>query len=567
MSYDASHLLTVGHAKQVYDNLKSAVSTMDEIVNGEKNYFEGYKLITAAGADRGKMTPDAGFDTTELIPLTLISSGTAVTVDYGAVTEATMFGLYNSEGVFLDAWTLNATATSRIFTLSYTSYTDPAYCRFSYKHGYAASLKNQTGAVTYWAPASSGGLVSGIADLQNQIDDTNSSAMLKTEYVDDSMVNRLDPSTCTVGYIVSASGAISESSDYFITDYIRLNAGETIYFYSQSTGELLNVRMFAAYDANKNVISAKGSNVQVTSITQSGDMAFVRATLFYSPSSGYYLPKFAACLSTAAPEYIPSYDNSAHIKSEYIRKKIWVYATDTEAQVITKMINAYKQGDCDVYFERATYNFGAELVKVNTDYGMQHNEIPIGHNCRYYFNGATLIATLDLANLTPEAGDEEFYCNLLGCQRAPNNFELHDGVLIATDTRYVVHDEASARAGSYKHLYDNMELHYHTSARQEAIRKCIGGGTGASGVVEIVGCKFTTDATDACVSWHGNSTDVVGAEFDLNVRDCYFSNGLRAGALSSNQTGRLFYSGNSAASAPNTYEGWTVTAFLNEVRT
>ena len=565
MSYDTSHLLTVGHAKQVYDNLKSAISALDETVNGEKNYIEGYKLITAAGADRGEMTPDAGFDTTELIPLTLISSGTVVTVDYGAVAEATIFGIYNSEGVFLDAWTLNANATSRQFTLSYTSYTDPTYFRFSFKHGYAASVKNQIGTITYWIPASSGGLVNDTADLQQQIDDTNDAAMLKTDYIDDSMVNRLDPSTCTIGYAMPANGAIYEHSSYFVTDYIPLSAGETIYFYSQSTGEILDVRMFAAYDIDKNVISAKGSNETVTSITQSGGMAFVQATLFYSTVAGY-LPTFAACLATAAPEYIPSYNNPPHIKGEYIRNRIWVYATDTEAQVITKMISAYKQGDCDVYFDRATYNFGTELAKVSTDYGMLHNEIPIGHNCRYYFNGATLVATLDLANLTPEAGDDEFYCNLLGCQRVPNNFELHDGVLIATDTRYVVHDEASARTGSYKHLYDNMELHYHTSARQEAIRKCIGGGTGLSGVVEIVGCKFTTDATDACVSWHGNGDNTQSAEFALNVRNSYFSNSLRGGALATNQTARLFYVGNTASAEPDTYDGWTVTSFLNEVR-
>jgi hypothetical protein len=139
--------------------------------------------------------------------------------------------------------------------------------------------------------------------------------------------------------------------------------------------------------------------------------------------------------------------------------------------------------------------------------------------------------------------------------------------LIATDTRYVVHDESSALSGSYKHLYQNMEMHYHTNQRQETIRKCIGGGTGASGVVEIIGCKFTTDAVDVCVSYHGNGTDVNGAEFDINVRDSWFSNGMRAGELSASQTARLFYTGNSAMDEPSVYDRWTVTKFLNEVRT
>ena len=130
----------------------------------------------------------------------------------------------------------------------------------------------------------------------------------------------------------------------------------------------------------------------------------------------------------------------------------------------------------------------------------------------------------------------------------------------------MVHDEAATLVGSYKHLYDNIIMEYHTNISTDAYRKCIGGGTGASGVVEIVGCKFTTDATEVDVSYHGNAYDVVGAEFMLNVRNCWFSNSIRAGALSEHQTGNLILAGNSMRNNPVPFVRWDITSFANEIR-
>ena len=553
-------------AGDAVDELKSAITLLDETVVGEKNYIENKKLITATGTTRGNPIDDSNFSITELIPLSLIPSGTIVNVYYGSVPENTLFGIYDSQGTFLDAWTLQSTAENRYFTLSYTSHTDPTYFRFAFQKGYNAKITSNTGNVTYWKTNTSGGLVEDVVQVQDEIRELPATFMRTDSYVDFTMINRLNPSECETGYYMTAEGRKSENDSYFLTDYIPIKNGETLYAYRIDTGEQKAIKFVTAFDADKNVIPSLGSNTQVTSVAQSGDMAYVRLSVVYVNGDYGRMPTYTACMATLNPAYIPTYGNNPVFKSEYTRKVIRINSTDTEAAVITKMINAYKHGDCDVVFDRAVYTFGAELVKVATDYGMKWCEIPIGNNCRYYFNGATLTASIDLSQLTPAEGDDEFYCNLLGCQRKPSSYELHDGVLIATDTRYVVHDESSALSGSYKHLYQNIEMHYHTSQRQETIRKCIGGGTGESGVVEIIGCKFTTDGTDSCVSFHGNSTDVVGAEFDLNIRNSWFSNSVRGGALSTNQTARLFYTGNSAASEPNTYDRWTVTKFLNEVR-
>lgn len=402
--------------------------------------------------------------------------------------------------------------------------------------------------------------------VKDGIDYLDENAMLSDVYLDWTMVNRLDPSACSIGKIVDISnGELTDDSRYFTTDFIKINENETLYFYNKN-GDRYSANRYASYDKEKNILPSFGPIVNINSVSQTGNMAYIRVTFSYYAPDYYRTPNGKVCIASLNPPFLSGYGASPTIKSEYLRPVIWVYATDSASQVINKMINAYNISNCDVYFERATYSLGTEIEKLDTDYGVRYNEIPIGNNCRYYFNGATLTGNVDLSQHPTGVGEDEFYCNLLGCQRLPSSYELHDGVLIAADTRYVVHDESSALKGSYYHLYQNMEMHYHTNARQEAIRKCIGGGTGVSGVVEIIGCKFTTDGTDSCVSYHGNGTDVVGAEFDINVRNSWFSNSLRGGVLSEHQTARLLYTGNSAASNPVTYDNWTVTQFLNEVR-
>lgn len=457
------------------------------------------------------------------------------------------------------------------------SYTVPELAAYCIQQGYKAITEANMVAV-FRVPASSLGgrwlyytetktleysyTPQEVLDRLNTIDD----CMKTNDYLDYSMVNRLDPADCKIGKGVGLDGDEYDNASVFATDYLEIRQGETLYFFRKNGIETNVTNRYAAFDKNKNALPSLGQVAKVSSIEQTGDMAYVRVTFNYYEPDIYRTPQGISVIATNKPPFIPGYGGMPVIKSEYLRKVINIYATDSESQIIQKLVNAYNIGNCDVFFERADYTFGTELEKVNTDYGVQHNEIPIGNNCRYYFNGAVLTATIDLSQHPAAEGEDEFYCNFFGCQRLPSSYELHDGVLIATDTRYVVHDESSALAGSYKHLYQNMEMHYHTNRRQEAIRKCIGGGTGASGVVEIVGCKFTTDATDSCVSYHGNSTDVAGAEFDLNVRDSWFSNGLRCGVLSANQTARLFYTGNSAIGEPTVYDRWTVTKFLNEVR-
>lgn len=373
-------------------------------------------------------------------------------------------------------------------------------------------------------------------------------------------VNVWDTSKKANGY-TATNGTFSSSASYqTLTEPIPVTEGDVVRFY-KGDATSVNARFVCAYDANGNAVSASGSKSDIqTYIVPSGIVGIiptivssvtnVMVTINEEPTeySHFHAPYYVA-----GPNFLP----------DSLRSKVNIVATDTESEVITKMVNAYNAGNCDVVFERATYNFGTAITTIKTDYGLSgNNEIPVGNGCRYFFNGATLNVVIDLDTL-----GTDFYCNLLGVQNAVSDFELHDGILKATDTRYIVHDDAAGKAGSYKHLYQNMQLIYTTNLRTEAIRKCVGGGTGRSGVVEMVGCKFSTDGTDSAVSFHGNKTDYTGSKFILSVRDCWISNSLRAGELSENQTAKLFYANNSSGSNLQTYARWDVTAFMNEIRT
>lgn len=386
-----------------------------------------------------------------------------------------------------------------------------------------------------------------------------------SEYLDFSMVNRVIPSECITGKLLNGvTGELSDNASYFVTGFMPIRPGETLYLYRCYTLESFKMRTIAAYDSNKNLIATYGINTETASVTYRDGMAYIRASILLSNGSGgvWQTPGTIMVVANSAPISTPTYQSKPKIKGDYTRKKVYVYAADSESEVIEKLVSAYNLTDCDVVFERSTYTFGTVLPNVMTLYGLSRNEIPIGNNCRYYFNGATLEAEIDLATL-----GTDFNCNLFGTQYKPTNFELHDGKLIATDTRYVVHDEAAALKGSYKHLYQNMIMEYHTNISADVYRKCIGGGTGVSGVIEIVGCKFTTDASEVAVSYHGNANDVAGAEFMLSIRDSWFSNSARAGELSTNQTGKAFLAGNSVATAFQTFSGWDVTEFNNYLRT
>ena len=139
------------------------------------------------------------------------------------------------------------------------------------------------------------------------------------KYLDYTMVNRFDPEEAEIGYIIGANGTKTANSDYFISGYMPIRPGETLYAFYTEAYLHKNFRMFAAYDKSKNILTSQGSNTEVYSITQSGDMAYIRATFNYYTDHSRN-PDYTAVFATDEPKYMPEYGNSPVIDSKYIPK-------------------------------------------------------------------------------------------------------------------------------------------------------------------------------------------------------------------------------------------------------
>ena len=137
----------------------------------------------------------------------------------------------------------------------------------------------------------------------------------------------------------------------------------------------------------------------------------------------------------------------------------------------------------------------AELVAFRTAV-----ELPIGGNCRYFFNKSTLISKCDSTS-------EIVYSNqsLFGTQRIGfnSNYELHDGHLIQYDNIYAIHDEGSGADSYYKHVYDNLIVEYIKGEHTQYLSKPLGSGSNLHADIIIKNCIFKNGKENASdVSWH-----------------------------------------------------------------
>ena len=239
------------------------------------------------------------------------------------------------------------------------------------------------------------------------------------------------------------------------------------------------------------------------------------------------------------------------------RPIIQINLSDSQETIFKKMVDAIYIEDCDVHFENGAYTFDSIFYLMKSKYNWADAfELPLGGNCRYYFNNSTL--TGGYGSQTPSSGNVvETNSSILGTHRLDGQtFELHDGELIANGMVYCVHDEASGGAGAYVHKYENMVMRYNTGQYTQYLAKCIGGGTGLNGSVVVNGCKFYNQHTTPEISWHGHNLSVASV-FKLFVSNSFFVNGIGLHQMAENETGYLFLSASLVPVVPSG-ERWTV---------
>ena len=248
-----------------------------------------------------------------------------------------------------------------------------------------------------------------------------------------------------------------------------------------------------------------------------------------------------------------------------IRKQMQINASDSEVDILLKMKKAFDEGYYDVYWEHGTYTFSSVYrYMIDTLKWSWTMGLPIGNNCRYYFNGSTLISN----DPSDEYSESR---NILDCKASSQNYELHDGILINNGGTYCVHDEGSGAEGFYKHVYDNMQMKYIKGDKTQYLAKCIGGGMGLNGLVLINRCIFDNGNDDGHtqdISWHKPLHTEEKLFFKIVITNSYFSKrGISIDStFNDGDTAILEFANNSINAEDIIPSNITLYKFNNEIR-
>lgn len=357
-------------------------------------------------------------------------------------------------------------------------------------------------------------------------------------------INMLNPDKLQIGKAIDSSGnVIDGASNRSVSNLIEVDPSIPL----RITTDLFQT--LCQYDTNEKKITETLEFSSAKPINLRENTKFVRAYVWNKT-----LP-FMLYQSDKILSYI---DYGRH--SDNIRKKVDIYTSDTEEEIYLKLYDAYKTKNCDIYWERGTYEFSTIFEIIKTKYGRSTAyELPIGGNCRYFFNGS-MIKAYAVSSDSNVLENE----SLFGSWRESGSYELHDGILEATGMVYVIHDEANGLEEPYVRKYKNMRMRYNTDTSKRANGFCLGGGTGLNGCIEFDGCVFDTNSISTVDGgYHGHSKDAIST-FNVLVKNCYFSKTFQKGQLSTNETAKLVFTGNSALLIPDTDSKWDVIAWNNE---
>ena len=186
---------------------------------------------------------------------------------------------------------------------------------------------------------------------------------------------------------------------------------------------------------------------------------------------------------------------------------VYIHPSDTQIEIYEKMLGAVTEGNKTVIFEQGNYFFDENLVNYIKEKFPSRTtgfELPIGNDCKYFFNNSVL----ECGNGSVD-NDDWSGTNVLGCRWCTPGFELHDGVIIARDIRYCIHDDPYTVSEGYINKYINMHCIYEggTRAASGYIYKPIGGGSGRIGMAVFDGCVIEKNNhfDSKVLTYHGTS--------------------------------------------------------------
>ena len=253
------------------------------------------------------------------------------------------------------------------------------------------------------------------------------------------------------------------------------------------------------------------------------------------------------------------------IKSYDIRKVVEIKPTSNILDFYKSMVDAYIEGNCDVYVRSGNYLYTNEMIDFIRSEGKRG--VPIGNNCKYYFDSDAYIYCEYTGDNAQDVGS---YFSPLDSWNTSGSWELHNLNLISKNTLYALHDECSGQPKKYTHLFDNCSIILdNTNASFTAYNRAIGGGLGGNGEIIHRNCYYEATSNNTIdVSYHGIET---GDTSNLVFTNCYFAHTLGIDAPSGNSNKRLIFSGNSiltdiVRNDIDFRESWNILSYANEIR-
>lgn len=172
------------------------------------------------------------------------------------------------------------------------------------------------------------------------------------------------------------------------------------------------------------------------------------------------------------------------------------------------LIEEYKSLYGDTYFDDysyATSGMGGIFLK---------------NNVHIIFDANTTVTL----NYTGSNTDVQTYFSAFNA--GAKGFTIENMNLETTNIRYAIHDEMNGNETPNHNRYINCKIKHDSSGTTWGAHQCIGGGFGASSMIEIEGCHFNAIGANHAVSYHNsNKPNATNYKSKIEMHNCYFENG------------------------------------------
>ena len=191
------------------------------------------------------------------------------------------------------------------------------------------------------------------------------------------------------------------------------------------------------------------------------------------------------------------------------------------------------KGNCDLFIDSGEYDIISEIGEENLQNYIKSNSsghgLLIGKNNRLYFESGAIVKCEYTGD--NRIVNRDFSIFNVSTKTDFGDFEIHGGIFIGKNIRYIIHDEATG-ISQYTHKYFNCQMKLNnTNNPNWSSKQCIGGGLGQNGTIIIDGGIYESigieNQNDKGVITYHNPDHGTSSIFKnlVVIKNVYFENG------------------------------------------